>query len=259
MPQADPAELLAFANTLADAAREPVLKYFRQRLDIEQKADDSPVTIADRETERLLRERIQARFPDHGLHGEEYGQSGTDRRYRWVLDPIDGTRSFISGMPTFGTLIALLDGSTPLLGVIDMPAMDERWCGLRGEASTFGGVRCHTRDCRILAAASLSATSPDIFQGSDLARFEALGRQTRLRRFGGDCYAYGLLAAGFIDLVVEADLKPYDYLALIPVIEGAGGVISDWTGRPLGLNSDGRVLAAATPQLHAQALALLDT
>ncbi len=246
-----------FAAQLADLARGVTLRYFRRRLAVERKADASPVTIADRETEALLCEQIRQRHPDHGLYGEESGPHGLDRRHRWVIDPIDGTKSFICGVPTFGTLIALLDGIEPVVGVIDMPALDERWIGVRGQPSRFNGTVCRTRDCGELADAALFATAPEMFQGEDARRFERLVGRVRLRRFGGDCHAYGLLAAGFIDLVVEADLKPYDYMALIPVIQGAGGVISDWQGRPLGLESDGRVVAAATPRLHEQALAVL--
>lgn len=249
--------LLAFANQMADAARITTLRYFRQPLSVEHKADTSPVTAADRTTEWRLRELIQNRYPDHGLYGEEYGSDLRAGRYRWIIDPIDGTKSFISGMPTFGTLLALLDEQRPLLGVIDMPALNERWCGAAGQPSTFQNRACQCRHCPDLARATLFATSPDMFTASDYDRFDTLSKRVGLRRFGGDCYAYGLLAAGFIDLVVEADLKPYDYMALVPVIEGAGGVITDWQGAPLGLDSDGRVLAAAHAQLHAEALFLL--
>jgi inositol-phosphate phosphatase / L-galactose 1-phosphate phosphatase / histidinol-phosphatase len=251
-------DLTTFATELADAARTVTLRYFRRPLDIEHKTDTSPVTIADRETEQLLRQRILQRFPEHGLYGEEYGQHGLEQRHRWVIDPIDGTKSFICGVPTFGTLIALLDGSESIIGVIDMPALDERWVGTAGQPTRFNGEPCRTRDCSGLADAALFATAPEMFQGEDAQRFQRLVRRVRLRRFGGDCHAYGLLAAGFIDLVVEADLKPYDFMALIPVIRGAGGVISDWRGQPLGLGSDGRVLAAATPELHERALVVLN-
>lgn len=250
-------DLTIFAGELADAARIVTLRHFRRPLDIEHKTDASPVTIADREAEQLLRQRILRQFPDHGLYGEEYGQQGLEQRYRWVIDPIDGTKSFICGVPTFGTLIALLDGDEPIVGIIDMPALDERWVGAAAQPSRFKGEICRTRACADLADAVLFATAPEMFRGEDMRRFERLVRRVRLRRFGGDCHAYGLLAAGFIDLVVEADLKPYDFMALIPVIRGAGGMISDWWGQPLGLESDGRVLAAATPELHARALAVL--
>ena len=251
------AELAAFANTLADTARRHTLRYFRQRLEVEHKSDESPVTIADRDTERTLRSLIAERYPSHGVYGEEFANELSDQRLVWVIDPIDGTKSFISGVPTFGTLIALLSDAQPLLGIIDMPALNERWQGYSGEATTFNDQLCQTRATERLGAATLFATAPEIFQGDDRARFEALTRQVRLRRFGGDCYAYGLLAAGFIDLVVEATLKPFDFCALINVVQGAGGVISDWQGRELDLQSDGRVIAAANSELHRQALQIL--
>lgn len=250
--------LSEFAAELADAARRTVLPWFRQALTVEHKADASPVTRADRETEQCLRSLIRRHYPEHGVVGEEYADENGDRRYRWVIDPIDGTKSFISGMPTFGTLIALLDRNTPILGVIDMPALNERWLGVDQCPTTLNGQPCHTRDTRKLAEAILFATAPEMFRGEDQRRFERLAIAARLRRFGGDCYAYGLLAAGFIDLVVEADLKPYDFMALIPVIEGAGGMITDWQGKPLGMDSDGRVVAAATSALHDQVLKVLN-
>ena len=250
-------ELLAFANELADAARVTTLRYFRQPLSVEHKADASPVTIADRRTEQQLRELISARFPDHGLYGEEYGSDRQGGGYRWVIDPIDGTKSFISGVPTFGTLLALLCDDCPVLGIIDMPALGERWSGTRGQTTTFQGLPCRCRDCPDLTSAVLFTTSPDMFTAADATRFAALSDNVGLRRFGGDCYAYGLLASGFIDLVVEADLKPYDFMAMVPIIEGAGGMITDWQGMPLGLDSDGRVLAAGSATLHAAARAIL--
>ena len=253
----DPIELIGFANELADTARSVAMKYFRRHVAVAHKADDSPVTIADRETESVLRALIHERFPDHGLFGEEHGREGEGQTYTWVIDPIDGTKSFITGVPLFGTLIALLAKNQPILGVVEMPALGERWLGAAGHKTTFNGTACETSHCEQLNKASLFATSIDIFQAADRRRFDALSIATHFRRFGIDCYAYGLLASGFVDLVAEADLKPYDYLALVPVIEGAGGRISDWNGAPLGLHSDGRVVAAATPTLHSRALELL--
>ncbi len=246
-----------FASTLADAVRSIVLPHFREPLAIEHKADHSPVTQADRAAEQRLRELIHQFHPEHGIVGEEYADEGDNARYRWVIDPIDGTKSFISGMPTFATLIALLDRNTPLLGLMDMPALNERWLGVTG-ATTLNGRRCQTRAIEQLSAATLFATSPDMFQGDDERCFQRLATAVQLYRFGADGYAYGLLAAGYIDLVAEADLQPYDFMALIPIIEGAGGVISDWQGQALSLESDGRVLAAATPELHHQALKVLN-
>ena len=250
-------DLMSFARQLADTARPVSMRYFRQRLSIDQKTDDSPVTVADRNTETALRDLIRQRFPEHGIYGEEHGQTRLDQRLIWVLDPIDGTKSFITGTPLFGTLIALLDAGVPKVGVIDMPALNERWIGADGN-SEFNGERCQTRSCRTLAEASLALTTPDMFDQTDGQRFQKVADRVRFRRFGGDCYNYGLLASGFIDLVIEADTQPYDYLPLVTIIEGAGGVISDWDGNPLGLNSDGRVVAAATAELHHQALTLLN-
>ncbi|MBX9589355.1 MAG: histidinol-phosphatase [Hyphomonadaceae bacterium] len=230
------------------------LGYFRRPLTVDTKSDASPVTEADRQIEALLRRRIRECFPAHGLFGEEHGREAGSSDLTWVIDPIDGTKSFITGMPTFGTLIALLDGTTPVLGVVDHPALSERWVGIAGQPSLWNGTVCRTRACTRLADAVLYATTPDIFEGGARALFDAVSAQARMRRFGGDCYAYALLASGFVDAVMEAQLKPYDFMALIPVIEGAGGVITDWSGRPLGLGSDGRVLAAATPSLHAEIL-----
>ena len=257
MAQAVDAALLAFAAELADAAGAIVRPYFRTALAVDDKADESPVTIADREAEATLRRLIEARFPQHGIIGEEHGTVRGDAELVWVLDPIDGTKSFISGIPLFGTLIALTERGTPILGVIDQPISGERWIGARGRQSTLNGAPIKTRACRDLAKATLFATSPDIFARDDLGRFERVKGTVKLARFGGDCYAYGLLAAGFIDLVVEAGLKPYDFCALVPVIEGAGGRMTDWEGRPLRLGSGNRVIAAGDPALGDKARALL--
>jgi inositol-phosphate phosphatase/L-galactose 1-phosphate phosphatase/histidinol-phosphatase len=249
--------LVEAAGLLADAARPVALRYFRQPLTVESKADASPVTIADREIEAVLRERIRAQFPGHGILGEEFGSEQLDAEHIWSVDPIDGTKSFVTGMPTFGTLVALLHQRQPLLGVIDMPAMGERWVGLAGQSTTFNGQPCRTRQGVTLDQALLYSTSPQQFHGEEITRYSALSKAVGLHRFGGDCYAYGMLASGWIDGVVEAELQPYDFLCLPPIIEGAGGKITDWEGQPLGLESDGRVLAAATPALHAQMLQAL--
>lgn len=255
---ADPAtdEFLRFANQLADAARPIAREYFRRPLHVESKADLSPVTIADRTIETALREMIESRYPDHGILGEEFS-ARHGNQFTWVLDPIDGTRSFITGMPLFGTLIALLQDGRPMLGVIDFPALSERWTGVTGEETRHLGKVVRTSSTGQLADASCYSTSPDMFIGNDGEKFAQLSARVGMRRFGGDCYAYALLASGHCDLVVEAGLQPYDFLSLVPVIEGAGGRISDWQGKPLTLESDGRVLAAANPSLWEQALASL--
>jgi inositol-phosphate phosphatase/L-galactose 1-phosphate phosphatase/histidinol-phosphatase len=173
------------------------------------------------------------------------------------LDPIDGTKSFISGVPLFGTLIALAQAGRPVLGIIDQPISGERWAGAAGRPTTLNGCAVRCRSCEVLDRATLFTTTPDMFEGADAAAFTRIKAAVKLTRYGADCYAYGLLAAGFIDLVLEASLKPYDFCAMIPIVEGAGGVTGDWRGNPLTLASDGRVLAAGDRRSFAAALALL--
>ena len=248
----------ALAERLADAAGAAIRPFFRRPIALKTKADASPVTEADRAAEAAMRALLAEHVPDHGVLGEEFGATGLDREWVWVLDPIDGTKAFLSGLPTFGTLVALLHRGRPVVGVIDQPILRERWVGVAGQPTTFNGAPVRTRACAALAEASLFATSPEMFAAADAEAFGSLAARVRLTRFGLDCYAYGMLALGFVDLVVEAQLAPYDYLALAPVIEGAGGRITDWGGAPLGLaGSDGRVLAAGDPSLHAAALAAL--
>jgi inositol-phosphate phosphatase / L-galactose 1-phosphate phosphatase / histidinol-phosphatase len=250
-------ELASFFDDLADAARRIALTHFRSHVDFERKQDLTPVTIADRAIEQELRRLISARFPSHGILGEETGSTPGDR-YTWYLDPIDGTKSFISGMPLFGTLIALNDEKrgAVVAGMIDMPALAERWYGT-SRGTTFNDTPARVGRAVNLADAQIYTSSPDIFSPEDWARYDALSRKAMFRRFGGDCYQYGLLASGHCDLVVECSLKSFDFMALVPVIEGAGGVIRDWEGEPLTQQSDGRVVAAANESLLEQALAIL--
>ncbi|HEY0198544.1 MAG TPA: histidinol-phosphatase [Rhodanobacter sp.] len=246
-----------FAESVVDRARTLSLPHFRSRIPVQIKADESPVTAIDRNVETMMRDCIKAAYPLHGVLGEEHGLSHVDAEYVWSIDPIDGTRSYISGWPLWGTLLALLHRGVPVLGLIDMPVLDERWVGIDGSGTTLNGRRCRSRACVELSDATVYATSPDIFSPLELASFERVTRVAKGRRFGGDCYSYALLASGHIDAVIEADLKPYDFLALAPVIEGAGGVISDWQGLPLGMHSGGRVVAAASPELHREIIALM--
>ncbi len=261
MTDACPEAFVALADRLADAARAEVRPHYRKRHEVEDKADTSPVTAIDRASEAAMRRLIAAEMPAHGVVGEEYGRDRPDAEFVWVLDPIDGTKRFITGFPTFGTLIALLQDGVPLLGVIEMPALEERWIGARGRPSirrsAAGDEEVSTQARGALDGASLSASSPHMFDGEDAAAFERLRRSVKLPLYGGDCYSYGLLAEGLLDLVVEANMDPYDYLAQVAVVEGAGGVMTDWQGRPLGLESDGRTIAAGDPALHAAALACL--
>ncbi|AJE47570.1 histidinol-phosphatase [Celeribacter indicus] len=247
-------EALDFANRAADGAGDIARSHFRKALHVEHKADDSPVTIADRSIEAFLRERIAESYPDHGIYGEEHGVQNLDREHVWVVDPIDGTKSFVTGHPLFGGLMALLENGEPRLGQVDMPATGERWCGIAGATTTLNGVPVSTSACRTLSAARAYTTDPMLFSGKKQPVFDMLRARVRLLRFGGDCYNYMLLASGFCDLVLETGLEPYDYLPVVQIIRGAGGVISDWNGDPLGVGSGGDVLAAATPELHAQML-----
>jgi len=205
-----------------------------------------------------MRTLIEQRLPDHGIVGEEFGRVREEAEFVWVLDPIDGTKSFISGVPLFGTLVALTRRGRPILGVIDQPISRERWLGAAGRASTLNGAPIRCRSCPGLASATLFATTPEMFHGADAAGFSRVAGAVKLTRFGADCYAYGLLASGFIDLVLEASLKPYDFCAIIPIVEGAGGIATDWRGAELGLASDGRVLVAGDRRVHEAALKRLD-
>ena len=215
------------------------------------------MTAADRAAEKEMRSLIEARFPEHGIVGEEFGRVREDAEFVWVLDPIDGTKSFISGVPLFGTLIALTRGRRPILGIIDQPISRERWIGVAGCATTFNGAVVHSRPCRVLAAATLFATTPEMFKDADAAAFARVSGSVKLTRFGADCYAYGLVASGFVDLVLEASLKPYDFCAMVPVVLGAGGIVTDWRGAGLDLDSDGRVVVAGDRRVHRAALELL--
>jgi len=255
-PTHSDSELLLTAHALADAAAGVSLRHFRMPLDIITKADESPVTMADRAAEAAMREILAAQCPRDGIYGEEHGQERLQAERVWVLDPIDGTRSFITGSPLWGTLIGVLRGGRVVLGLVDMPVLGERWVGTGGVAQR-NGVAVRVRDCTEIAQARIVTTSPDIFNADDWQAFDRLSRRCAMRRFGGDCYGYAQLAGGTIDLVVETGLQPYDYLGPAGLIEAAGGVITDWAGQPLGLASDGRVVAAATPALHRAALDVL--
>ena len=263
MPNRCPDEFVALAERMATAGGEAALRHFRQPLEVERKADASPVTMADREAEAAMRALIAEAYPDHGVIGEEFGSERAGATYVWVLDPIDGTTRFISGHAQFGTLVALLGGGEPILGLIAMPALGERWIGASGRAaaqSDPNGTReARVRPCGSLAEAVLFSTTPHMFPGGDFAAFERVRKRVKQAMYGGECYAYGLLASGFVDLVIEATMGVYDYLPLVPVVAGAGGTITDWQGKPLGLASDGRVIAAGDAHVHAAALELLNT
>ncbi|KAF7810855.1 putative receptor-like protein kinase [Senna tora] len=263
VPEHDLVRFVDVANKVADAAGEIIRKYFRNKFEILDKDDSSPVTIADQSAEETMVSIISEKFPSHAIYGEEKGWRSREKRadYVWVLDPIDGTKSFITGKPLFGTLIALLQNGRPILGIIDQPVLRERWIGISGKGTTLNGQQVSTRTCATLSQAYMYTTSPHLFSGDAEEAFIRVRSKVKIPLYGCDCYAYALLASGFVDLVIESGLKPYDFLALIPVIEGAGGVITDWKGHPLSweaspssLPRSFNVVAAGDKQIHQQAL-----
>ncbi len=255
-----PEEFVAVAERLADAARPIAQRYFRADIAIESKADDSPVTKADREIEAVLREILGESFPDHGVIGEEMGGHTDHDGPLWILDPIDGTKAFVTGMPVFGTLIALAIEKQFVLGIIDQPISGERWLGAADRPTVLNGDAVQVSGCEHLAAARLFTTGPEYYaQESAHAAFDRLREEVLITRYGADCYAFGLLASGHADVVVEAQMNLWDYAALVPVVEGAGGIITDWRGNRLTAAGKGNVLAASSAALHEAALRLLNT
>jgi histidinol phosphatase-like enzyme (inositol monophosphatase family) len=253
-------DYLDVALAAAEAAAVAVRPYFRMGLVADDKSDHSPVTLADRAAEQAMRAVLAARCPEHGVIGEEFGTTGAGGGLRWVLDPIDGTRAFITGRTTFGTLIALIEDETPLIGIIDQPITRERWVGVAGRPTVFTGPlggRAGCRPCPALGQAELSCTSPEIFTEATRPRFDRLRAGVRRTSWGGDCYGFGLLALGQIDVIVESGLKPWDWAALVPVIEGAGGSVTDWAGATLRLDGPGEILALGDASLLAEAIRLL--
>ncbi|NJO35226.1 MAG: histidinol-phosphatase [Rhodospirillales bacterium] len=265
LPREPPPEgYLDFAHGLADLAGAVIRPYFRRTLTVRNKAGDAgfdPVTAADRAAERVIRAAIAKRYPDHGILGEEFAAVQGAGRYQWLVDPIDGTRAFIMGSPLWGTLIGLVENGKPLLGLMDQPFTGERFWASKGiarmRAPDGRTRRLRTRGCSGLAEAVLTSTHPDLFASQkELSAFARLKVRARLTRYGGDCYGYCLLAAGFIDVIVEAGLKAYDVAALIPIIEGAGGRITTWDDKPA--LQGGRILATGDARVHKEALALLN-
>lgn len=251
------AEYQAFAEQLADAAASAIAPYFRASLEVEDKGGRrfDPVTVADKAAERAMRELIRSHYPTHGILGEEEAATLGSSELTWVLDPIDGTRAFITGLPLWGTLIALNDGQRPVLGVMNQPFTGERYIGTPAGAWR-NGTPLKTRPCTGLSSARLMCTTPDMFDIPEQRKaFEAVASQAQLLRYGGDCYAYCMLASGFVDVIVEASLQPYDVQALIPIIEGAGGVMTSWDGGPA--HNGGAVVACGDRALHAQLIELL--
>lgn len=256
--------LLALAHDLADQSAAVIRPQFRRQIAVANKAgvkDFDPVTKADRAAERVIARMIRSRVPDHGIVGEEYGSERADSPFQWVIDPIDGTRSFITGTPMWGTLIGLLHTGDPVLGMMNQPFTGERfWSSDKAAYARDGGGkprRIRTRTCARLSDALVMTTTPDMFTpGLEVDSFQRIKRDARMTRFGGDCYAYCLLASGFVDLVIESGLKSYDVVALIPIVERAGGRMTTWDGSPA--TNGGRILATGDPALHERVLKLIN-
>ncbi len=251
------AALVRFAEELADAARAIVEAALAAAPTVEIKADRSLVTNLDKAVEARLREMIEGRYPRHGIQGEEFGSKDRGAAHVWVLDPIDGTGPFVAGIPVFGTLIGLARAGQPLLGIADHAVTRERWVGAAGEPSRLNGRPVKSRQGSSFAAAMLSTSSPDFYDAAQWARFRALRREVSWAVYGGSCYAYAQIASGRIDIGVDCAMDVYDILPLAPIIEGAGGKVTDWTGKPIDLDWKGSVLAAGDAELHAQALGIL--
>ena len=261
--QAQLAELLAFGHELADAAGLAILPHFRRRLVVDNKDTDGgydPVTAADRAAERAVRKLVRARYPEHGFEGEEYGTEGEAAAWRWIVDPIDGTRSFVLGMPTWGTLIGLTQDGVPALGMMDQPFTRERFWST-GRGAVLRGPdgrerRLKTRPCPAIDQAMMMTTHPELFTaGTENRGFLKVKAAVRACRYGGDCYSYCLLAAGHVDVIGEAGLKPFDIAALIPIIEQAGGRVTTWDGGSPARG--GRIAACGDARLHDTVLGLL--
>lgn len=255
-------EFLNVAHALADRARfiltEHRQNHLYQHIHFETKEDESPVTEIDQYVEREMRKIIHTYYPDHGILGEEYGAEDTASELTWVIDPIDGTRQFIAGVPIYGTLIALCHHGKPVLGIIEHPAVQERWVGIQGYSSTLNGKKIHTRHCTELEMALMSSSNTEPILPEHREGYFKIIQQTKWRIYGAACYAYACLATGRIDLSIDSGgMREVDYCALVPIIEGAGGVITDWHGAPLTINSGKTVVAAATPELHQKAINFL--
>ena len=251
-------ELLSFSIHLADESEKVIKKYFRKKITVDDKKDDSPVTIADKNTELKIRELIENKYPNHGILGEEFDGKNLKSEYLWVIDPIDGTRSFIAGHKDFGTLIALLHKKKPIIGIINCPMHKERWVGVTGRKTTMNNKNVKTSDIKEIEKSYL-CTSGLYFDNKHFRRgFNEIITKTRYYRYGGDCYMYGMLSSGLIEIVIEDTLKTHDYMALIPVIEGAGGKITDKYGKDVNLKSEGSIVVSANSELHKKIIKIIN-
>ncbi|MFQ3343037.1 MAG: inositol monophosphatase family protein [Pseudomonadales bacterium] len=252
-------QFVSHANRLADISRDIIREEIYRPREVTVKSDATPVTPIDQKVERALREAITEMFPEHGIVGEEYDNIDSDSDYVWVLDPIDGTMAFIAGLPTFATLIALTWRGSPILGVMDSPITQERWIGVDGVSTTLNGAVIQSRPCHSLDSAFAHTSSPLYFVSeSDIAAYERITKAVQFLIFGGGCHAFGRVAHGYIDIAFETAHDIHDYLALVPIINNAGGSMSDWQGNPLTLSSGPRFLACGDQAMHSQALKILN-
>ena len=250
-------ELSDFSKHLADESEKIIKKYFRTSLNVDNKEDKTPVTIADKEVELKIREIIKNNYPEHGILGEEFDQTNIESEYIWVIDPIDGTRSFIAGHKDFGTLIALLYKKEPILGIINCPAHNERWVGRKNHPTTYNGNIVETSQVNKIEDSYLFTSGLYLEDKNFREGMENIIKQTKFHRFGGDCYMYGMVTMGLIDIVIEDTLKIWDYMALIPVIQGAGGIVTDKFNKSITYESQGSLIVSANKELHSEIMKIL--
>ncbi len=251
-------ELIAFAEFLADEARSILRGSNASPAEIQYKTDASPVTDLDRRIEAHMRSSIDERYPEHGVLGEEHGSRDLDAELVWVLDPIDGTAPFIAGIPVYGTLIGLAHRGRPFIGVVDHPASDDRWVGMAGAFARHNGKAVRTRQCERLEDAFVTNSNPDFLDADEMSVFTVLKSRVRYVQYGASCYAYAMLASGRTDIGLDAKFEPFDVFAPAAVIEGAGGIVTDWAGKAIDLEWQGRILAAGCEAIHEQAMEILD-
>ena len=252
-----PQQLIKLANKCADASGKIIKKYFRKKIKINLKKDNTPFTKADIEAEKIIRELILKQEPNCGFVGEETGTVNMNREYCWVVDPLDGTKSFITGKPSFGTLIGLLKNNKPVLGILNQPILNERWVGIAGVETKYNNKKVRVRKCKSIKGAKMYATSPMMFQERNKKIYKNVRAKIGECLFGADCYSHGLMSLGFVDVILEANLKPWDYIASASIISGAGGKITDWNNNDLNLQSDGRILATGDSNIHKQIIKII--
>jgi histidinol phosphatase-like enzyme (inositol monophosphatase family) len=256
MPNQNLPELTKFINLLADASGAVIRKYYRNFGNAVLKDDLSPVTVADKEAEQAIIELIKKNYPEHGIQGEEFGTKNANAKFKWIIDPIDGTISFMIGRPIFGTLIALSYEDKSMIGIIDQPIIGDRWVAVENK-TLLNGKEIKVRNCNNITNAVIATTAPQYFSTEKLLKFNNISSKAMSTIYGGDCYNYGLLAAGMLDAVIESGLKPHDFMALIPVVECAGGIATDWQGKPLNINSNGDVVFCGDKKLHTEIIEIL--